>query len=321
MKQVIVVPRNGYVNRLQATASAARVAREFDADFQVCWLPQPAAPAPVDVIFAPDCALNFMPAEPLEELLGISVAQYPRYVNLLPRSDSRSRTVVTLAGHDKGEQALMGDFVDSITAHDPEVVVILAGGRFSTRAPRGVSDWDSPQFRQERAAFYDDVKFSADIESVAHASDSGTYVGLHLRYSDRSHQVPSRKAIEQAVLQTTTRAGASRVFVASDSPKERDHWVIELSARGLEPWVAPTVEFGSTEYAGDKAALIDWRILSRSAASVYFTESSFGYEAAVASGRFDACIGLDPNPLIGLSVRLRSYFSDIARAPKRRGWL
>jgi 3-polyprenyl-4-hydroxybenzoate decarboxylase len=68
-------------------------------------------------------------------------------------------------------------------------------------------------------------------------------------------------------------------------------------------------------------ALIDWRILANAQATVYFTESSFGYEAAIASGNFDQSVALAPNSLVSLGVQVRGVVQNLLGAPKRRGWL
>jgi hypothetical protein len=319
VKQVIIVPRNGYLNRLQAMASASILAESLGADFSVCWLPQTAAPAPQEVVFASDSELRFIPESELERILGFSLESFPRYVNSHDVSDIGR--VITLAGHDLGEQPLMSDFAQALSADDSEFVVILAGGRFSLNSGSQPVTWDSVDFRNERSTWYRTLKLAPEIDSVWPKLTGDPFVGLHLRYSDRSHQTPSRAEIKRAVVNLCRSTGIDRVFVASDSRKEREHWCEILSGLGLFPWVVEKDFVPHAEFTGDVLALIDWRILATAQATVYFAESSFGYEAAIASGNFDQSVALPPNSLLSLGVQLRGVVQNLLGAPKRRGWL
>jgi len=318
VKRVIVVPRNGYLNRLQAMASASILAEQLGAEFSVCWLPQIAAPAPQEVVFASESELRFTTESELEQILGFSLESFPRYVNT--HAVPGIGKVVTLAGHDLGEQPLMSDFAKALRAGDFDSVVIVAGGRFSMN-PGGQSvTWDSVDFRNERSTWYRSLALAPEIDSVWPELAGEPFVGLHLRYSDRSHQTPSRAEIKRAVLNLCRTSGVDRVFVASDSRREREHWCQIVSSLGLFPWVAETDSVPNGEFMGDVLALIDWRILAKAQTTVYFAESSFGYEAAVASGNFNQSVALAPNLLVGLGVQVRSAIRNLLGAPKRRGW-
>jgi hypothetical protein len=319
VKQVIIVPRNGYLNRLQAMASASLLAESLGADFSVCWLPQTAAPAPQEVVFASDSQLRFITETELERTLGFSLASFPHYVN--SHDVSEIGRVVTLAGHDLGEQPLMSDFAQALHAGDSETVVIVAGGRFSMNSGSQPVTWDSLDFRNRRFTWYRTLELAPQIDSVWSGLIGEPFIGLHLRYSDRSHQTPSRSEIKRAVVNLCRSTEIDRVFVASDSRKEREHWCEILSGLGLFPWVFGADLVSHAEFTGDVLALIDWRILATAQATVYFTESSFGYEAAVASGNFDQSVALPPNVLLSLGVQVRGVAQNLLGAPKRRGWL
>ena len=51
MKQIVIIPRNGYINRLQAMASAQILADQVGAELKVAWAPQDAAPAQARMVF------------------------------------------------------------------------------------------------------------------------------------------------------------------------------------------------------------------------------------------------------------------------------
>jgi hypothetical protein len=319
VKQVIIIPRNGYLNRFQAMASASLLAKSLGADFLVCWLPQAAAPAPQEVVFASDSELRFITESQLERILGFSLESFPHYVN--SHDVSEIGRVITLAGHDLGEQPLMSDFAQTLHVGKYESIVIMAGGRFSITSGSQPVTWDSVDFRNDRFAWYRTLELAPQINSTSSGLIREPFIGLHLRYSDRSHQAPSRSEIKRAVVNLCERTGIDRVFVASDSLKEREHWCETLSGFGLFPWVIENDFVPHTEFTGDVLALIDWQFLVTAQATVYFAESSFGYEAAVASGNFDQSVALSPNMLLSLGVQVRGVVQNLLDAPKRRGWL
>jgi len=316
---VVVVPRNGYINRLQAMASSQLLARFLGASFSVCWLPENAAPAPFGEIFESRNDLSFMSETDLISDLGISLTDVPLYVNetSLPNGGS----LATLAGHDRGEQPLIDAFMQSIERVKPEVAVIIAGGRFSLAPGSQPVSWDNSAFRSERSHWYHELVLNASIEAAVSGCDKSPFIGLHLRYSDRSHQTPNRREIKRAVLKVSHESGIRRIFVASDSRKELSYWHEELTRLGLQPWsFEPGAELNGA-YSSDVHALIDWRILGNAQALVYFAQSSFGYEAAVAAGAFAESTGLEPNAFLSVSVTARHHVRNVLSAPRRRGWL
>ena len=316
MQRVVVVPRNGYINRLQATASASIIADQLGAEIAVCWLPQEAAPAVHESVFGPDFSLKFVSEPELTEILGFDLGSFPHYVNA--HVVSEVGRVVTFAGHERGEQPLMTQLAQELQSSDWEVLVILAGGRFFFEAGSQSNEWDSEMFRTARKSWYQTLELAPEIENSVNSISSEPFIGMHLRYSDRSHQAPSRSEIQRAVVSKCQQLGLNRVFLASDSLEERMYWQKLLPTLGIFPWVLETENF--SEHAGAQLALADWRVLGRSQAVVYFAKSSFGYEAAVASGKFTESIALEPNKLVSAGVQAKSLLVNVLSAPKRRGW-
>ena len=316
MQRVIVVPRNGYINRLQATASASIIADQLGAEMAVCWSPQKAAPAARETVFGSDSSLKFVTEPELAEILGFDLDSFPHYVN--SHVVSGVGRVVTFAGHERGEQPLMTQLAKELQSSDWKVLVIVAGGRFALEAGSQSIDWDSEKFRTARKSWYQALELAPEIENSVNSIARESFIGMHLRYSDRSHQAPSRSEIQRAVVSECGRLGVSRVFLASDSLEQREYWQKLLPTLGIIPWVLETENFSGL--TGAQLALADWRVLGRSQALVYFAESSFGYEAAVASGRFTESIALEPNKLVSAGVQAKSLIANVLSAPKRRGW-
>lgn len=316
VRRVIVVPRNGYINRMQAMASASVLAGELKAEFSVSWLPQVAAPAPPATLFNLEAVSDFVTEAELNEILGNDLNSFPRYVNshFVPGVGR----VVTFAGHDRGEQPLMSELLHELKSLDWGVLVIVAGGRFSSTAGSQPVAWDSDSFRAARKSWYQNLELSPEIDRLRPVTEWEPFVGLHLRYSDRSHQTPSRTEIRRAVVDLCKKFGVSRVFLASDSSEQLDYWRELLPKLGLSPWILETNVPG--EFTGAQLALADWKALTHAKAIVYFAESSFGYEAAVASGGFAESTSLAPNKLVSAGVQAKSLIANVLSAPKRRGW-
>ena len=123
-------------------------------------------------------------------------------------------------------------------------------------------------------------------------------------------------------LQTLAATSDERhLFVAADSPESRDRWSDEATVLGFEPWSLAAIDHDRTRAEAGRDAMLDWRLLGHANALVYPAASSFGEEAAVATGHFASCI-----PLAASEYRQRARgVGDLGRSalsyPKRKGWL
>jgi hypothetical protein len=316
VQRLIVVPRNGYINRLQSTASASILADQLGAELSVCWLPQVAAPAARETVLGTDSSLKCVTEPELNEILGFELGSFPHYVN--SHSVTGAGRIVTFAGHDQGEQPLMTQLAQELQSSDWEVLVIVAGGRFSLDAGSQSIEWDSEKFRTARHSWYQKLELAPEIENSVNSIKGEPFIGMHLRYSDRSHQAPSRTEIQRAVVNLCGEVGVTRVFLASDSVGQREYWQKLLPTFGLSPWILETNTH--CELAGAQLALADWRVLGHAQALVYFAESSFGHEASVAGETFTKSIALEPNKLVSAGVQAKSLLVRVLSAPKRWGW-
>jgi len=322
VKQIVVIPRNGYVNRLQSMASAQILANRLECELLTCWEPETAAPASIESIFSSDLVCSqFITHSAFLALTGMEPHRVEPYLGVLELSVGTK--AISLAGLDRGEQHFMRALQELIAVHpEVELLVISSGGRFALEGSPNETYWDSVGFQEQRRAWYQTLPFTAEIKSLSNVSaESEPFIGLHLRYTDRSHQTPTRKQISAAIGQVQSKTGVSKVFIASDSRVERDYWAQRLSADGHECWWHQTVGARRDQESGVIAALADWRTLGTSRAVVFFTESTFGYEAAVATGNFSDSIGLAPSTLLSRWIRTRILLTNIVTAPKRRGWL
>ena len=301
IRRVLVFPVNGYVNRLQALASSAILAQQLDAPLLVCWTPFRMVPGPASDTFSSEWCQQFARTE---AEIGITLDQVPLYV-----THDRDLGIVGLRGHDIGEQALMGPLGDTLAGiQGPVDLVIVAGGSFDLTNPGATEGTWSDDFLAEKRDFYRALPLHPVIESaseVAVASHPEGFIGLHLRYSDRSHQAPMPLSIQRALHKQAEQSGQSSVFIASDTDRAREQWTARVERMGLQPFDLADSFTSLAAVTSAGPAMADWRVLSRSRRLVHFAESSFAVEACVAAGAWR-----ESSVLPTSSVRARAH----------RGW-
>lgn len=283
LEQVIVVPRNGYANRLQAWASAAILAAELDVPYRVLWETEAAAVTDPSLLFSPELIRRtFLGSAAVEALIGGSHEDHPRYLTV-----DADRRLIVLAGHDRGEQAFM-DALPAALADPcrPTTLLIIAGGQYHLP--------DSGDFARQRRHFYASLQWSDAIDERVAAASAGRTpcVGLHIRQTDRAREAPQSRAISAALDDLRRSCETSSLFIAADTAEAREHWAHVAGAKGFQPWWAPDVDWDRAQESSGVSALVDWRLLAGCEALVYPAASSFSSEAAVASGHADRCIAL-----------------------------
>lgn len=310
LERLIVVPRNGYVNRLQAWASSAVLAAQFDVALEVAWDTEPMAPASAEDLFArSQPGTTFLSEQQLRERIGLDHRSLDRYVTV-----DRGRRLVTLAGHDRGEQALMADLLAAL--HDPcapTTLLIIAGGKF--HLPQATS------FAQQRKLFYARLAWSDAVRRRTDEAmqDRSPFLGLHIRGTDRSMQAPTPRAIHSALGELAEREQLASVFIAADTTTSLGHWTAEATRMGLEPWSLPEPDLDRATANAGIDAVVDWRILSKARGMVFSAESSFGEEAAVAGGIVDSSFPLRASDT-RQRVRRAGAFGRAAVTYPRRRW-
>ena len=310
LAQIIVVPRNGYANRLQAWASAHALGEHWGAPVALCWEPETVAPATGDDLFDVSALPDVMAPEELRAELGAAHTSLPRYLTVIPE-----KNLIVLAGHDRGEQVFMPGLQALVGSSAPGTrLLIIAGGHF------GIGS--QAELRQQRRAFYRSIPWSPDIESRTQIllKDRAPFIGLHVRQTDRSREAPTPKQIAAAVHDMHRRTGLRDVFVATETLDARHAWEKELRDMGLQPWVAHTRSHERNSTTAGIDAMVEWRVLGNASALIFSAASSFGAEAAVAAG------DIPTSPLQASAWRQRTRdYGAFARSalsyPRRHGWI
>lgn len=307
VERVVVIPRNGYINRIQAWASASLLAENLGSQFGVLWEPESIAPAEAGDLFETSAEDSpFISREEVDELIGGSHEDLPRYI-----SSSRGGQLLTLAGHDRGEQAFMAEVQQRLDG-SVNTLVIIAGGKF--HLPEQL---DAVSRRSE---FYAHLAWSSLIASTSKelADQHPEYLGLHLRGTDRSIGAPTPGSIRQALTALKDRSAVRELFVAADSQDARTAWHAQARGLGFEPWAQPDVSLSRSKVAGGVSAMIDWILLGHSQALVFPAASSFGEEAAVATGNFERSIGVRASAIRQSARRARGFSRSVLTFPQRR---
>ena len=310
LRRVVIVPRNGYVNRLQAIVSAQALAQSVGASLGIGWERQPAAPVDISGILD----LRAASAESTELVNSfpgaMQAAEVP--VGITRASDG----VVFLAGGMAGEQVLMPALRRELDEGINELVIV-AGGKFWLPGDQHLTTQQADQFRSVRQELYSDLKLNEEIEGQASKVVSRMplrFLGLHLRYSDRNQQAPSRRSIREALISLRDDVEGN-VYIAGDDLSKVAEWRNWLDQHGWNTWANETSQADVESRKAD--ALVDWRILGAAHRLVYFAESSFGEEAAVASGHFDDSCGLECNRVRSIAVRSAAHFRNLVTYPSR----
>ncbi len=318
IRRVLVYPVNGYLNRLQAVASAALLAHRFEAPLKVCWTHFSMVPGPPSDTFAADWCDEFILTEDqVRSEFGLGLEDVPRYVTASPDG-----AWVGLRGHDRGEQALMGELtavLASVAA--PVDLVIVAGGSFDISDPSCVEGAWSESFLSAKRDFYRGLPLNSAIERAAAEFSSAHpdgYLGLHLRYSDRAHQAPTPWAIKRALARQAADTGLTDVFIASDSPRARAEWGRRVAGMGLRAWDLSDSFAALASATSAGPALGDWRILGGGTRLVFFAESSYSVEACVASGSWASSSALPTSRARAVGHQGLTLVHNAVTYPKRR---
>ena len=300
-------------------ASSAILAESLGARLRICWEPQEVLPASAREVFSTDfCDAYFITPEQALADFGVTRPEVPRYLN---RDDSR--WLITLAGHDRGEQVFMSELRDMLeAAARARTLVIAAGGQFFMSGVETVAPVGGSVFRDLRQSFYSRMTFVEETEQAVRlaVAGRGPFWGAHLRYSDRAHQAPLDRSIRRALQVSAEASGLTSLFIASDTAAARDRWVTEAEGLGLEPWFVTHDSLARSNVSGSRAALVDWRVLGNAKRLVYFAESSFAVEAAVAGPGYDDSLALPASSIRGAFVRGSRLLDSARTYPMRHGW-
>lgn len=308
VQRIVLVPRNGLANRLQAWASSFVLSTAWGVPLYVAWETERVMPSSATQIFGGDvlsrwaCPKGFTHAEIVAEISHI-----PRYLN-------RIDDTLVLAGHDRGEQYFMADVQRHVLAPDgPATLLIVAGGKFHLP--------DVNNFDLARSDFYNQLTWSKAVEDrFSQLRVSNGYSALHVRGTDRSLDAPTSKAIKRALRALRRATEHDRLFICADSSAGRRKWARMAESLGFQTFAAQTPELDRESPQSVIDAAVDWRMLTHAKALVFPAASTFSNEALVASRNACTPYRLSPSPSVRRIRVLRNIMVSGFTYP-RRNWL
>jgi len=305
------VPRNGYINRLQAWASASILANILATPLEVAWESETIAPAePSELFSEKQDGARFIAIQQVNTLLGIAHDQLPRYLQISP-----DNTLITLAGHDRGEQVFMNDLLTKIQgSREIQTLIIIAGGKFHLG--------NENTFQAARRDFYRRITWSQGIQQkVDEALENRSHFsGLHIRGTDHSLTAPSKQAMTQALARMTQQADTQDLFITADTGNTLNEWSEIAESLHLRPWSIQHASYDRTQTHAGVAALIDWNILRHSKGIVYSKISSFAEEASVASDFNEISRALSSSQTRQQVRKVRMFAESVMSYPRRHHW-
>jgi len=309
LQEVVVIPRNGYANRLQAWACASILASDVGAGLSILWEPEAVAIATLDDLFmAAPAQTTVVQSNLFRERFGRRHEELPRYLSIDAEHD-----MVVLAGHDQGEQAFMSELSTLLqTENAPSTLVIIAGGLFQLPHTQNLGP--------RRADFYRNLAWSREIDERTSQARQGRvdYGGLHIRNTDRSRQAPTSRAIEAALAKMLRETGQRNLYIAADTNDAASQWRARARHLGYEPWSMPHPDRDRATTSGGIDALAEWRVLGGTRAMVHPAASTYSTEAAVASGFVESACALSASPVLQGGRAARDFAASVLTYPRRR---
>lgn len=292
VKTLIIIPVNGYINRLRAIASAFHLSDELGIPLKIYWKTEDIARTSYLEIFEDSFIESyFITTNNFKEDSDFDLDSIQPYLNI-----HRNHKIITLAGFDKGEQFFIPEIVELLK--DPVYyeyqLIIKAGGKFALEL--------NEDFDLARSAFYRHIKFNVSILNyVDTISLPDSYIGLHLRTTDRSLTAPSNRQLIQGCLSLSKYLAVKNIFVCSDDLSYAEQISTLLIKNNLHVFSSNAAVVDRSNSSSAFFAITDWIILSGSTATVYHGESSFSQEAKL----------LNKNPDLSMDLVAPGYLQFI----------
>jgi hypothetical protein len=213
LERIVIVPVNGYANRLQAWASASILGASIGVPVSVHWRPQDIATSPPEMLFDDQLIKStFTTSADLPRAYADPLTQVPVGLHFSAKSG-----VVTLAGRERGEQVYMPELMQIIdTQRTVRTLIIVAGGLFNLEA--------SSTFTRQRQGFYRSIAWDRSIQETVErlTEQRGPYLALHSRKTDRSLDVATSRSMRKALKRMAQQRKLQSIFITADSQSSKD---------------------------------------------------------------------------------------------------
>ena len=266
---IIIIPVNGLLNRIRSILSAKLIADTLKDKLYVLWLPEKCCNCYYEDIFENNnhlwegiCCNNI---EAFKNKYNINPDIIPLYFN-------EKNNTCTLRGYGRGEQPFMPKFISSLCP----IKIIKAGGNFYDPSI------SKKIYNQLRMELYSNINFSKEIITKIPIVKKNT-LGIHLRYTDRRRYAPSTNELLRSVIKMNKENIINNIIIVSDDLR-RGAEIVKMLEKHF-----PTINIcisnikirSRANSAGLQCAMVDWLTLCNCEYLIFFTGSSFGYEAFI----------------------------------------
>ena len=266
---IIIIPVNGLLNRIRSILSAKLIANALGEKLSVLWIPEPCCNCHYEHIFGNNHIL-------WEAVCSNEISTFTKRYGLnsmhIPLYFVEKDNVCTLRGYNKGEQYFMEQFMTSKC----ELKIIKAGGEFY------IPTISKDTYNKQKMELYSRIVFANAITEKVSAVPPKT-LGLHLRFTDRKKYAPSPNQIYDAVQKLVNKNSIKNIKIVSDDLQERENTMKALQKNhpDINVSVSNIMITSRTSYLALQYAMVDWLTLCHCDSLIFFTGSSFGYEAFV----------------------------------------
>ena len=197
--------------------------------------------------------------------------------NIPPYLNNISKSTISLRGLDKGEQFFMKDFISS----SRQIKIIQAGGNFYD------SDYMSKyEYVLEKSKIYNSIKWNKTVfNSIPKDifSSLNFILGVHLRYTDKVIDAPDDDTLYKSIdkIMKDKNDNDKNLLLISDCQNEKDKAYINLKKKYKNIYTTQINSYDRISSKKIKEGLRDWLILSKTSQILFYSSSSYGYEACV----------------------------------------
>ena len=266
---IVIIPVNGLLNRIRSILSSKLIANILNEKLCVLWIPEKCCNCHYEDIFGNNGLL-------WDGICSSDIVSFTNKYNIIPDKIPQYfvelYNVCTLRGFIKGEQYFMPQFM----ASKCELKVIKAGGSFYD------PDISKETYNKQKMELYSHIVFNKFIIDNIATIPTKT-LGLHLRFTDRMKYVPSSNVIFNTVKKMVYNNSIKNIKIVSDDLDRKGTIMRELQNifPNINISISDIQDTRRTTARSLQYAMIDWLTLCHCDSLIFFSGSSFGYEAFI----------------------------------------
>lgn len=267
---IILIPVNGLFNRIRSILSSYLIAKDMKCRLVVLWIPEKnICNCLYEDILKNNNLWDFIPSNKINLFIrknNININTIPKYLNII-------NGICYLRGFDKGEQFFMKKFMSSPC----QIKIMKAGGNFHN------PDITFKEYNKLRSKLYEEVRFLNDITSKVPKTLPNT-LGIHLRYGDMSsstNKINIIPSIDNFLLKNKI----ENIILISDDINKREECrdILNEKYSNLNISTSKIENSNRNEIKCLQDSIVDWLTLTKCDHLIFFSGSSFGFEAYIAN--------------------------------------